>query len=175
MIPFAKLRGEDRAAALSALDSVPAIQGKIADAQAALKTLRAAPASREEMLAAVDAGLDRYAESARGAFDISGLFEADRAPRFSPRDLHVNDLVGLLVLTDRDLIRGLIVDRIDGALANRSGVDRAQRGEMIAQAEAALLDLELEEERTVRIAEAAGLAVQRRPDADPRAVLAEAP
>lgn len=175
MTAFAKLRGKDRAAALSALDSIPAIQGRITDAQSALKTLRAAPASREEMLSAIDAGLDRYAENARSAFDISTLLASDSAPRFNPRDPHVSDIVGLLVLTDRDLIRGLIVDRIDRALANREGIARTERTARIAEAEAALFDLELEEERTVRIAEAAGLAVQRRPDADPRAVLAEAP
>ena len=65
------------------------------------------------------------------------------------------------------LARGL-----DAAYAEGPGLTAAERATRLAKADARLLELSLAEEAAVRALEAAGMAVARRPDADPRAVLA---
>jgi hypothetical protein len=66
-----------------------------------------------------------------------------------------------------------LVQRLDRVLATiPEGVPSADRSRRLADLDAQLFEAELAEERVVMALEATGATVRRRPDADPRAVLA---
>lgn len=126
---------------------------------------------RDEAIAALDAGLDSLADRAVEAVSISSLTRPARAPTFVP-NVADGDLLGLLIAANRDNIRDIIVDRLDEFYAQHAAMSAADKAAAILKIDAELLDLELAEEGAIRAAEAAGLAIERREDADPRAVLA---
>ena len=66
----------------------------------------------------------------------------------------------------------LLSRKLDDAYATGPGVTAAERAALLAKADAHLLEMSLVEEAIIRACEGAGMAVLRRPDADPRAVLA---
>lgn len=103
-----------------------------------------------------------------------------RLPDFSARiegELHragdrADDLLWSLILaTALPAVRNIIEERLEAAVAGRECLTAAERVERIEKAEGELLKLELSEEALVRSLEGAGLPVDRRADADPRAVL----
>lgn len=126
---------------------------------------------RDEAIAALDAGLDSLADRAVEAVSISSLTRPARAPTFVP-NVADGDLLGLLIAANRANIRDIIVDRLDEFYAQHAAMSAADKAAAIVKIDAELLDLELAEEGAIRAAEQAGLAIERREDADPRAVLA---
>ncbi len=126
---------------------------------------------RDEAIAALDAGLDSLADRAVEAVSISSLTRPARAPTFVP-NVADGDLLGLLIAANRDNIRDIIVDRLDEFYAQHAAMSAADKAAAIAAIDAEIFQLELAEEAAVRAAESAGLAIERREDADPRAVLA---
>lgn len=126
---------------------------------------------REEALAALDAGLDNLADKAVEALSIASLTRPARAPSFAP-SVPEGDLFGLLIAANREAVREIIVDRLDEFYAQHAAMSAADKAAAIVKIDAELLDLELAEEGAIRAAEAAGLAIERREDAAPAAVLA---
>jgi hypothetical protein len=91
------------------------------------------------------------------------------------RDQFVPDLLPLVIWSHRDAILQAIEREIDERSDDRSALDPVQRAKKIAQAEQARFEAELVEERIIEQAEAAGVVVARRSDADPRAILGLSP
>ena len=81
-------------------------------------------------------------------------------------------LLGLLVATAMPILRQIVAGQLTDLTEGREMMDGATRAKKLARNEAQLLDLELAEEAAIRAMEAAGIDVARRPDADPRALLA---
>lgn len=130
---------------------------------------RATP--RDEAIAAVDAEPDRLADAAVESMSIRSLMRPATSPRFDPNVLPA-DLFGLLIATSRDAVRDLIVGKIDDFVAAYPTMPATEKAAAIAAIDAELFELELAEEAAIRAAESAGLAIERREDADPQAVLA---
>lgn len=71
-----------------------------------------------------------------------------------------------------DDIKCRLTERIEAHYADHQGIDDGERDKRLEKLEGELTDLEIAEERLIRVAEAAGLPVLRRDDAPPRIVLA---
>lgn len=70
-------------------------------------------------------------------------------------------------------VRELLGPAVEAAYAtNETGIDDAERARQLAKIDDHIFDCELAEEAALRAAQEAGIAIPRRPDADPRAVLA---
>lgn len=126
---------------------------------------------RDEALAALDAGLDNLADKAVEALSIASLTRPARAPSFAP-SVPEGDLFGLLIAANREAVREIIVDRLDEFYSAHPSMSAADKADAIAKIDAEIFERELAEEAAIRAAEQAGLAIERREDADPRAVLA---
>lgn len=84
----------------------------------------------------------------------------------------VNRLLGLMVATNRDAFRKAFVDDLDDYYEDKEWIEPEDRIKRTAELEAEVLYLELTEEAAIRDAEANGINILRRADADPRVVLA---
>lgn len=126
---------------------------------------------RDEALEALDAGLDQLADRAVDVISISSLTRPARAPSFAP-SVPEGDLFGLLIAANREAVREIIVDRLDEFYSAHPSMSAADKAARIAEIDAEIFERELVEEAAIRAAEQAGLAIERREDADPRAVLA---
>jgi hypothetical protein len=73
-----------------------------------------------------------------------------------------------------DALRDRLAARIEAEYQRHASATDAERGRKLDKLDAELLDLGLAEESMIRAAEAAGIEVLRRHDADPRCVLASA-
>lgn len=180
------IRGFGRRPALSAdaLGDVEEIRELVAGQKRAISEIAGAPRPVEDAMAELDAWLDQTATAAVDQLRLGGKLRpgasavlelpAFRAPGQVVADAlpAVQVVLGLLIATNRavvsDLIRGQLEDLADG----HEALDAQQRAERLAAAKGELLRLELVEEGLVRDLEAAGVATARRPDADPRALLA---
>lgn len=87
------------------------------------------------------------------------------------RDGYVHDPMALVLWANKDSILQAIEREIDAKADDRSALTAEQRQKKVAQAEQARFEAELIEERLIEQAAQAGVAIQRRDDADPRCVL----
>lgn len=180
------IRGLSRRPVLSAdaLGDLEEIRELIAGQRGIISEIIAAPRPVEDAMADLDVWLDQAATTAVDQLRLGGKLRpgasaALELPMFRAPGQVVADalpavqvVLGLLVAANRpafsDLIRGQLEDLADG----HETLDDDARAERLAAAEAELLRLELAEEGHVRDLEAAGITTARRPDADPRALLA---
>ena len=82
-------------------------------------------------------------------------------------------LIALLIGANRNAFRDQLAAMLEPAYSNEAKpISAEEREAALHRIDEDLLDLELAEEAAIRSAEAVGLHVQRRADADPRAVLA---
>jgi hypothetical protein len=178
-----------RSAVTSALDELDVMRSQISEKKAEIDSLRRAPIPTSEALKAFDTWAANRAEDAVSRLQPEHLVDPAhpagelRLPDFSARvegELHragdrADDLLFSLILaTAMPAVRSIVEDRLEQATAGRECLTAAERVERIEKAEGELIDLELQEEATVRALEAAGLPVERRADASPQAVLASA-
>lgn len=166
----AAIGGAGKAAAdvRSAVENLRSDRLRLLDERDAIEAM-ATP--REEAVAALDAGLDQLANRAIDGMSISSLTRPARSPSFDPR-VPEGDVFGLLIAAKREAVREIIIDRLDEFYSQHAAMSAIDKAARTAEIDAALFDLELAEEGAIRAAEAAGLAIERREDADPRAVLA---
>ncbi|GLI93667.1 hypothetical protein [Methylocystis echinoides] len=87
------------------------------------------------------------------------------------RDRFAPDAFALLAWLHRDTIIQRICAEIDAVADDRSALDPAQRAKKLAQADAAILLAEREEEAAICEALSRGFLIDRREDADPRAIV----
>lgn len=158
-------------AALSELETIEAIRAKVTEAKVMLAELQSMPVPQAEAEAALDAALARLSERGAEALTITTLTRPRLHPDFTPELSH-SDLVALLVGLHAQAIRKIIGGKLKAFYAGRTVLAPEDRDARAAELEGELLNLELAEEAAIRRAEAAGLSVDRRADADPRAVLA---
>lgn len=180
------IRGLGRRPALSAdaFGDLEEIREHIVAQKRAASEIAGAPRPVEDAMCEIDTWLDQAATTAVDQLRLGRMLRpgagaalelpAFRAPGQVVADAlpAVQVVLGLLIATNRaafsDLVRGQLEDLADG----RETLDDDARAERLAAAEAELLRLELAEEGVIRDLEAAGIATARRPDADPRALLA---
>ena len=132
--------------------------------------IAARPVPQAEAIAALDRDIDELVEIAKRETNVRSLTRAEN-PSWSipPNGL----LIGLLIGANRDAFRKQLAEMIAPAYENGAQPIAAdEREATLRRIDDDLIDLEKAEEAAIRGAEAAGLSVLRRADADPRAVLA---
>jgi hypothetical protein len=159
-------------------DTLPTLTERVRTLQAELSQARTAPLPLPEAIARAKQAVTAAA-SALPPFDLSGFISADLPPRIN--------LTTLLQSMPTQLLASLIPDALVAHLeaqlraayaaapADAPGakpMTEAQRRKRIAELQEELLQAELQEERAIRAREMEGFDVDRREDADPRAVLA---
>jgi hypothetical protein len=158
-----------------------ALREIVEERRAELARIAAAPVPPAEAMAGFEAWIDRTATAAVDRLRLGELLRdggrtglALPTRRIISADLGpaVDVLFGLLLATSRERVLALVSGQLADLAAGGEPIALADRPARIAEAEAALLAAEIEEEAAVRALEDAGVAVARRPDADPRAVLA---
>ncbi len=172
---------KSRAATANLHDLLDQSREATAEAKARLAAIETAPQDADAALASFDLWLDRAATEAVDRLNLGYAM----APGWAGPELPVlhngghrdatpatEILLGLVALIGRDQLRGVVRGQIEDRLGGELGMTESTRAKKSAEATADILQAELMEERIVREMEAAGVAVYRRPDADPRALLA---
>ncbi|KZY47457.1 hypothetical protein A3731_07865 [Roseovarius sp. HI0049] len=125
----------------------------------------------DHAIEAMERALERQVEQAVGDINLSSLTRpGGREPSLN---LDAHDRASLAFAAARGDIGALLRERLEaqyeGGLEALAPEEKAKR---LAALDEELLSCELAEESTIRELEAAGIAVMRRSDADPRATLA---
>lgn len=132
--------------------------------------IAARPVPMDAALAALDRDLDDLLVTAKRETNVRSLTRADSPSWTIPQN---GILIALLISANRHSFRDQLAELIAPAYANGAKpIEADEREATLRRIDDELLDLEMAEEGAIRGAEAAGLSVLRRADADPRAVLA---
>jgi hypothetical protein len=144
----------------------------------------AAPTARRTAIARVDSHIAYLAGEARVSIGAFVSRERSAAPELIHRanvgleggggTVGFESVARFLAWTNADAIRAALIREVDAYYAaHGEGIDDEALAERIAAIDAELLEFETEEERTIMALEAVGVRnLQRRPDADPRALVA---
>ena len=148
------------------------IRAAISAADAAIDEVEAAPATDDEIRQHAAGVVERAGERARGALGVGLLGAPDAAGRLNEIDEFLSNLAAFEVaaLVDPSKLSKALVAAAIGSRVGEpaSGAEKRSRR---AELEGEIQDLGRAEESIVRSAELAGLAILRRGDADPAAVL----
>lgn len=173
---LAKLSKQAAEAAAEVHRAVEQIRGSVADLQHEIARLEHGAVSRPEAEARLRA-LVEYAGRDVAA-DLRGLVAIDQAPPapgLTPGGMLGREpAMALLAAVQPEALLAWGMAVLDRYAADRGGwavLSTGERQEEIARLKAELLEIERGEERLIVQAEAAGLIIQRRENADPRAVL----
>lgn len=167
-----KLFAGQRSATRAVHENVEAIRVEILRRRDEVERIAAMPADRDDALAALDAGLDRMAERGAGALSIGSLAHpGHRTPNLN-LNVPANLTMDVVALVARGHLRDVLAEKLAEFYDGRDVMPNAKRGPRVGILEVEILDLELAEEALIREGERTGLPMQRRADADPRAVLA---
>lgn len=169
------------------------IQSKLQKTRATIERLQreraeieAAPVSEAEALERVDTFITALAAQARISAD-DFTRRAYEPPELIPSeglnvtvqsglgwaDVSFQKVSAVLALVAPGLLRTALENQVREYYAGRKPtLDADARDAALAELDDKLFTAEVDEERLVEQAQAAGLAVHRRPDADPRAILA---
>jgi hypothetical protein len=162
-----------RKATRAALDAVEEARLAVLRLRDQRAEIEAAAVPKADALAALDAGLDALAAQAERSLSVTSLTRPAGRPSLSLNPAP-SDLAPLLVAVGRKELRRIMAAKVEEAYGTDAPtLTRAQREQRLAELDGHLLDAETHEELLVREAEAVGLSVLRRADADPRAVLAK--
>jgi hypothetical protein len=176
-----------RSAVTSAFDVLDQLREATASAKAEVSSVQSAPPPVDEIMTGLDIWLDRIATDGFDALRPGRLLAQggatqgldlpiflERHDGFAVRDTSraVEVLLGLVVALNRETFRTIIRGQIEDLVAGRETLSAASRSKRLAQAMQRVLEAELLEEAAIRQLENASLDVARRPDADPRALLA---
>jgi hypothetical protein len=185
VIDLLKSLTKTKASALNLHDLLDQSQEAVAEAKARHEAVLVAPQDLEAALASFDAWLDQAATDAVDRLSLRHALSPNwRGPQLPVVTQRVADsvvrdavpatelLIGLIALTGRDALRDVVRGQLEDHLEGGSGMTAATRSKKSAEAKADILSAELMEERIVRTMKASGINVCRRPDADPRALLA---
>jgi hypothetical protein len=143
-----------------------------------------APRPAAEIMTALDTWMDQAATGAVDGLRLGALlrrdhpveltlpFRLDAETRAVDGAAATKAVLGLLIATSRPAIRHVIQGQIEDLTKARPGMSDAELAARLAELDREIVDAELAEESAIRSLEVAGVTVLRRPDADPRAVLA---
>ena len=166
---ISKMFARQRAATADVAKGVEQIRIAIVVAQDEAAGIAALPIDRARAIAAVDAGIASLADRFDDRMLVAALTRPhDGRPRLALESMTVPFLAAIAP----DMLRAALVERVDAFYEGRDDLPEAERARRIEQLEDRILELELAEESAIRAAERAGMAILRRADADPRAVLA---
>ena len=127
------------------------------------------PVPQDEAVAALDRDIDELVEIAKRETNVRSLTRAESPSWTIPQN---GLLIGLLIGANRDAFRSQLAEMIAPAYADAKPIEAVEREAALRRIDEELVDIELAEESAIRAAEATGLSVLRRADADPQAVLA---
>ncbi|RHZ95337.1 hypothetical protein D1122_14895 [Cereibacter sphaeroides] len=181
---LSRLRGQ-REAAVSAFDALENMREQVAAAKAEIRRIASAPQPLEDAMAAFDRWADRQVVDAIDGLPTGRLLDPIEARRGLTREAVRVD-GAILLAPEIDAVRGVLLASptvraeiravVEGQLRDRlqgmEAMNLDTRAKKLIRAQADLLALELAEEAAIRAMERAGLPALRRPDADPRALLA---
>lgn len=165
----------EKATAARVRAQIEKVRTAIAETKAEAAEVKRAPVPREELRAAAEARVAMSAarwRPATGSLARGQVGGSIALPDPLAGIMAEDALVGLVARLFGPQIVELLVAEEERALAGRpSGLPAAERpGKLEALAER-LFALECDEERQIQEAEAAGIQIERRADADPAAVL----
>lgn len=141
------------------------IRKRIVLSQYAITSLHQAPVSKDEAIQRLDNWI-----SSVSAKPVTSNFAArfTSSSHRSPVSVVPPELLSAAVSAT---LRDLIAEEIAENYSSVTGISAVDRAHQLEKSEGELLELELAEEMVIRHAEARGIDVLRRIDADPRAVL----
>lgn len=168
------------------VDAVARCRKEIEKLRERIAEIDSAPRPLDELIARATAEIEALAN--RGAPDVDGLIDAGLAIGWAtrPLDLLGRSADGMVIALNGSsvdtmatlawLFKRQLTDAVVAAVREASGPDDdaipiAARPKMLASVRTSLLELERIEETAVEEIEATGAMFERRPDADPRAVL----
>jgi hypothetical protein len=128
----------------------------------------ARPVPQADALAALDRDIDELVATAKREINVRSLTRAENPAWTIPQN---GMLIALLIGANREAFRSQLAEMIAPAYADAKPIEAAEREATLRRIDDELLDLEMAEEAAIRGAEASGLSILRRADADPRAVL----
>lgn len=176
-----------RNATADAFGLINQLREEAAEVRAEIRRISDAPQPVEDAMAAFDAWAQTVATAAidnlhpRSLLDAREAAQGLRLPTVFAKvgDQNVRDhgasvatLLGLVVATSMPALRKHVQGQLEDFTLGVETLSPATRAKRIAAAEARLLEIEMAEESAIRALEATGLTVERRPDVDPRVVLA---
>lgn len=127
------------------------------------------PHPRAKIIEAIDRDLDAAIDRARDQVYLPSLLRGERGPNL--RIPNADVLAGLLISANRSAVRAELVALVEAQLSDQDAPTEAERAAALKRLADDLSDLERAEESLIRRAEASGLAVLRRADADPDVLL----
>lgn len=165
--------GAARKALASAGDSVEGVRAIIRELEAERAAIANAPVPLAEAVEAVEQTIDRLAANAQYNTVDSVLAAAQRG-QLTSVDLHSHPGAnfGFLVQCMRSPFRSALVAKLEEEYRDLAvGLPADARAEKLAALDRELLELSRQEEALITELAGLGLSVDRRGDADPRAVL----
>lgn len=171
MIQIAKLLKRQREATADIFGQLDALRDRITILTDERVSVDNWPAPFDDAVASLDAWLDGigFGQTVNVAGFTTG--SANDHPIISDRAAGLM-AIGLLVAASRDRVRAVLVDELRAFYDGRESGSRSEKAAKLRDIDAELLMLEREEERLIREAETAGIAVLRRENASPSIVLA---
>lgn len=162
-----KIVGRSKRGTVDLSEGLEAIRVSIALAKEDRSAIARMPVSAEEAASRAEAWVANLGKSTPLDAIASRLIQPDwREPASS-------DTLGVVISVLQEQIGAALLSSISSLYGKaKAGVSASDRAAAIAKHDMQILDLELSEEAIIRAAEAAGIDVLRRADADPRAVLA---
>jgi len=176
-----QLLSRQQAASRDAFAAIEEIRSRRLALVAEREHIESAPMPPDDAAPAIEAWLDEVA----AGFDVSfrSMLHPDwrSSPGLSfPRNHGgsgvdaapaVRQLLGLLIMTNRDAVRDIVKRSLEDAVEGRETVTNADRARRLGALDAEITAVEKVEEILVREAEQAGLPVLRREDARPEIIL----
>lgn len=168
------------------LTSVDDHREVIASLKAERDRVARSPRPAAEIMTALDAWLDQAATDAVDSMRLGALLRRDRPialdlptyrdPVAGQLDVtpSTKALLGLLVAVNRQAFREIVKGQVEDLTRDRPGLTDEALSARLAEIDAEILAAEMAEESAIRSLAVAGVAVQRRADASPLAVLAHA-
>lgn len=160
----------------SLADAIQKIRQRIENLQDEEQGARDAPFHSSVAKSIARDYVERLAE--QGAPNVLSCIEGGQPPVFATHAVGFGlsgtaqiDVLGLFVWTHRDALIFALESKIDAEADDGSALSDDERADRVAGARREILSLERSEEALIVLARSTGLTIQRRADADPRALL----
>ncbi|MCB1468404.1 MAG: hypothetical protein KDK08_14945 [Rhizobiaceae bacterium] len=160
---FAKLLNATRAASAQIKQSVGDLRDKRLSILDEIDRIQSLPALREEVISAIDHGLDRMIADGQHGVYTPALMRNPDGPVFRPPQPEA--MIGLLVGANRKAFREQLIALIDESY-NQPEMPQEDRVRELKRLRTDLHDVEMAEEVLIREAERVGSPILRRRDAD---------
>ncbi|MFC3165411.1 hypothetical protein [Ciceribacter thiooxidans] len=161
-----KSRAASRGAMQEVREGISSIRARISSINDEIKKISRAHVPLNVATARIDALVNEFKEKQAEALPLAERF---LTPDYTMPSFRF-DMIALFLAADSvgEHLKAQVREKVESA----GSIDDAERHMRLADLDRQLLDCELSEESIIRQAEGMGFDVIRRPDADPRAVLA---